>query len=180
VEARLDLVNHPYVLALDIWDLHQYSQKKARRTRLISCYDNRIGLNTLYQGDIDSNRRAIDDIDWDTLIQGRAILLGDFNAYSSYWNPLTDRRKDANLLEAIIDKFDLILNNESGAITRPNSRDNNSIIDLTFTTTSIRLLNSWLIEEEYTTPSNHELIVFNWLDIELNQLKTPQNQDIIG
>jgi hypothetical protein len=53
-----------------------------------------------------------------------------------------DRRKDANSLEAIIDKFDLILNNELGAITRPNSRDNNSIIDLTFTTTSIGLLNS--------------------------------------
>jgi Endonuclease-reverse transcriptase len=106
--------------------------------------------------------------------------LGDFNAYSPYWNPLTDRRKDANSLEAIIDKFDLILNNESRAITRPNSRDNNSIIDLTFTTTSIGLLNSWLIEEEYTTPFDHELIVFDWLDIELNQSKTPQNQDIIG
>jgi hypothetical protein len=62
VEARLDLVNHPYVLALNIWDLYSYNQKKARRTRLINCYDNRIGLNTLYQGDIDSNRRAIDDI----------------------------------------------------------------------------------------------------------------------
>jgi hypothetical protein len=53
-----------------------------------------------------------------------------------------DRRKDVDSLEAIIDKFDLILNNESGAITRSNSRENNSIIDLTFTTTSIRLLNS--------------------------------------
>jgi hypothetical protein len=62
-EVRLDLVNHSYVLALDIWDLHPYSQKKARRTRLINCYDNRIGLNTIYQGDIDSNRRAIGDID---------------------------------------------------------------------------------------------------------------------
>jgi aminoglycoside N3'-acetyltransferase len=78
-----------------------------------------------------------------------------------------DRRKDVDSLEAIIDKFDLILNNEPGAIIRPNSRENNSIIDLTFTTTSIGLLNSWLIEEEYTTPSNHELIVFNWQDIEL-------------
>jgi hypothetical protein len=85
-----------------------------------------------------------------------------------------------NSLEAIIDKFDLILHNKPGAITRSNSRDNNSIIDLTFTTTSIRLLNSWLIEEEYTTPFNHELIVFDWSDIESNQSKTPQNQDITG
>jgi Endonuclease-reverse transcriptase len=72
-----------------------------------------------------------------------------------------DRRKDVDSLEIIIDKFDLILNNEPGAIIRPNLRENNSIIDLTFTTTSIELLNSWLIEEEYTTLSNHELIVFN-------------------
>jgi hypothetical protein len=55
MEVRSDLVNHPYVLALDIWDLYSYSQKKARRTRLINYYDNRIGPNTTYQGDIDSN-----------------------------------------------------------------------------------------------------------------------------
>jgi hypothetical protein len=72
-----------------------------------------------------------------------------------------DRRKDVDSLEAIIDKFDLILNNELGVIIRLNLRENNSIIDLTFTTTTIELLNSWLIEEEYTTLSNHELIVFN-------------------
>jgi Endonuclease-reverse transcriptase len=72
-----------------------------------------------------------------------------------------DRRKNVNSLEAIIDKFNLILNNELETITRLNSRENNSIIDLTFTTTAIGLLNSWLIEEEYTTPSNHELIIFN-------------------
>jgi Reverse transcriptase (RNA-dependent DNA polymerase)/Endonuclease-reverse transcriptase len=179
-ETRSDLVNHPYVLALDIWDLQSNTQKKARRTRLINCYDNRIGPNTTYHGDIDSNRRAIDDINWDNLIQGRAILLGDFNAHSPYWNPLMDRRKDADSLEAIIDKFDLILNNEPGAITRPNSRENNSIIDLTFTTTSIGLLNSWLIEEEYTTPSDHELIVFDWQDMELYQAKTSHSQDITG
>jgi hypothetical protein len=72
-----------------------------------------------------------------------------------------DRRKDADSLEAIINKFDLILNNEPEAIIRPNSRENNSIINLTFITTSIGLINSWLIEEEYTTPFNHELIVFD-------------------
>jgi hypothetical protein len=83
-ETRSDLVNHPYVLVLDIWDLQPNTQKKARRTRLINCYDNRIGPNTIYHGDIDSNRRAIDDINWDNLIQGRAILLGDFNAHSPY------------------------------------------------------------------------------------------------
>jgi hypothetical protein len=53
-----------------------------------------------------------------------------------------DRQNDVDSLEAIIDKFDLILNNELGAIIRLNSRENNSIIYLTFITTSIELLNS--------------------------------------
>jgi hypothetical protein len=72
-----------------------------------------------------------------------------------------NRRKDVDSWEAIINKFDLILNNKLRTIIRLNSRENNSIIDLTFITTSIELLNLWLIEKEYTTPSNHELIVFN-------------------
>jgi hypothetical protein len=61
-EVRLDLVNHSYILALDIWDLQPNTQKKARRTRLINCYNNRIGLNTIYHRDIDFNKRAINDI----------------------------------------------------------------------------------------------------------------------
>jgi hypothetical protein len=84
MEAYLDLVNHSYVLALDIWDLQPNTQKKARGTRLINCYNNRISLNTTYYRNIDSNKRAIDDINWENLIQGRAILLSDFNAYSPY------------------------------------------------------------------------------------------------
>jgi hypothetical protein len=62
IEACLDLVNHSYVLALDIWDLQPNTQKKAKRTRLINCYDNRISVNITYYRDKDSNRRAIDDI----------------------------------------------------------------------------------------------------------------------
>ena len=50
---------------------------------------------------------------------------------------------------------------------RLKARNSRSIIDLTFTTTSIGLLNSWLIEEEYFTPSDHKLIVFKWLDLDL-------------
>ena len=61
-ESRSNLVNHPYFLVIDVWELHPQSKHKMRKTRLINCYDNRIGLNTTYQGDIDSNRRAIEDI----------------------------------------------------------------------------------------------------------------------
>ena len=151
-----------------------------RKTRLINCYNNKIGPNITYIGDFDFNWRAIEDINWNLLIQGRTILLGDFNAHSPIWNPLISGRIKAGLLEQIIENFDLILNNEPGVITRPNSRNNKSIIDLTFTTTAIGLLNSWLIEEEYSTPSDHELIIFEWLDLTLNQPKTCEKSDITG
>ena len=167
IENRSDLVNHPYFLVLDIWDLSKTKQKM-RRTRLINCYDQKIGPGTAYQ-EGETSRRAIQDIDWHLLIQGRVILLGDFNAHSYYWNPLiSNSLNEAHYLEAIIDNFDLLLNNELGAITRPNSHDNKSIIDLTFTTSEIGPLKSWLIEEEFSTPSDHELIVFNWTDIDSN------------
>jgi hypothetical protein len=39
-----------------------------RKTRLINCYDNRIGLNTTYLGELDSNKRAIEDVNWNLLI----------------------------------------------------------------------------------------------------------------
>jgi hypothetical protein len=67
-ESRSDLVNYPYFLAIDVWKLYLQSKQKRRKTRLINCYDNRIGPNIIYQGDIDSNRRAIEDIDWVLLI----------------------------------------------------------------------------------------------------------------
>jgi len=178
-EVRSDLVNHPYFLAIDIWELHPQTRAKIRRTRLINSYDNKIGPGTVYQGDIDSNRRAIDDIDWEPLIQGRTILLGDFNAHSPIWNPLITQSTDATSLEAIINRFDLIFNNEPGVITRPNLTRNKSIIDLTFTTTAIGLLDLWAIEEENPTPLDHELIVFSWNDLKQNRLdKRPK--DITG
>ena len=39
VENRTDLVNHPYIIAIDIWELHNKTKRKIRRTRLINCYN---------------------------------------------------------------------------------------------------------------------------------------------
>jgi hypothetical protein len=47
-EVRSNLVNHPYFLTIDIWELHLQIRAKMRRTRLINSYDNRIGLGTVY------------------------------------------------------------------------------------------------------------------------------------
>jgi Endonuclease-reverse transcriptase len=96
-------------------------------------------------------------------LRGRAVLLRDFNAHSPLWDPF-QTRKNIGPLEDIIAKFGLILNNEPGAITRPAEAVNScylrSIINLTFITPEIESLESWAIEIDHLTPSDHELIVF--------------------
>ena len=165
IEARTDLLNHPYALVLDIWDIQPVTKTKKRRTRLINVYDNRIGLGTCYKGDAERTWRAIEDIQWQPLLRGRAVLLGDFNAQSPLWDPFITQRKEAGPLETIIEDFDLILNNEQGAITRPGNKKKGSIIDLTFTTTDLGLLDLWVIDEDDPTPSDHALILLEWADI---------------
>jgi hypothetical protein len=68
------------------------------------------------------------------------VLLGDFNAQSPVWDPFIIQRKEAEPLKTIIEDFDLILNNEQGAITRLKNKTKGFIIDLTFTTTELELL----------------------------------------
>jgi hypothetical protein len=165
IEARTDLINHPYTLVLDIWDIQPVIKTKKRRTRLINVYDNRIGLGTCYKGDAERTWRAIEDIQWQPLLRGRAVLLGDFNAQSPIWDPFITQRKEAGPLETIIEDFDLILNNEQGAITRPGNKTKGSIIDLTFTTTELGPLDLWVIDEDDPTPSDHALILMEWADI---------------
>ena len=93
------------------------------------------------------------------------MLLGDFNAQSPLWNPFIIQRKEAGLLKKIIEDFDLILNNEQGAITRPGNKNKGTIIDLTFTTTELGPLDLWAIDEDNLTPSDHALILLEWSDI---------------
>jgi Endonuclease-reverse transcriptase len=107
------------------------------------------------------------------------VLLGDFNAHSPAWNPLVSQRKEAGPLEQLIKDYDLILNNELGAITRPGKENKGSIIDLTFTITEIGPLDLWAIEEDKPTPSDYALIVLEWADID-NTPKVLNRGEITG
>lgn len=133
VENRTDLVDHPYFVALDIRDIDRQSNKPTRRTRVINIYDNRVGQGCTWVGYTPQNRRAMEDILWDRIIRGRVLLLGDMNAHSPLWNPHCQRRINAKPLEELIEKFHLLINNESGRATRPASRGV-SIIDLSLST----------------------------------------------
>ena len=43
IKARTDLINHPYFIAVDVVE-------KGRCTRVVNCYDSRIGLGYRYVG----------------------------------------------------------------------------------------------------------------------------------
>jgi len=62
IESRTDLIDHPYALVHDIWDLYRGTRAKKRRTRLINLYDNKIGLGTCYKGNSNRTLRAMEDI----------------------------------------------------------------------------------------------------------------------
>lgn len=51
------------------------------------------------------------------------LFLGDLNAHSPTWNPHCQRKKNAKPLKHLIEKFDLLINNESGRAARPASED---------------------------------------------------------
>lgn len=40
VEARADIINHPYIQVLDVWELVKRREKKKRRMKVVNVYDN--------------------------------------------------------------------------------------------------------------------------------------------
>ena len=62
VEKRSDLVDHPYVIMLDIKDFNTNTRLPTRCTRVVNIYDQVINRNRPYQGNSKRPRRAIEDI----------------------------------------------------------------------------------------------------------------------
>ncbi len=98
------------------------------------------------------------------MIRGRVLFLGDVNAHSPIWNPYCRGRKNVQLLEDLIEKFSLLINNESGRTTRPAS-DGVSVIDLALSIAELGLLTLCKIPKDYPSLSDHELILLRWKDI---------------
>lgn len=42
VENRINLVNHPYFILLEIWELDQYSKTPGRKTQALNIYNNQV------------------------------------------------------------------------------------------------------------------------------------------
>lgn len=136
VEARADIIKHSYIQALDLWELEKTGGKKKKRT--VNRYNNHLQEDHVWTRVGSNTRRiAMADTDWDSIIEDRVIILGDFMAHSPEWNPYVGERRDAASHENPIETHDLIMNNETGVVTGPTGSSRMSIIDLTFTTPNI-------------------------------------------
>ena len=62
IENRTDLVNHPYFILLEIWELDQLSKKPRRKTRALNVYDNRVGQGCTWNVNNPRIRRTLEDL----------------------------------------------------------------------------------------------------------------------
>ena len=166
IDNRTDLISHPYCSVLDIKELHSVSRKVMRKTRVVNLYDNKVGKGQVWERPSPRLRRAMQDISWSQVIRGRLLIVGDINAYSPIWNPRCRQRVNAGPLEELIEKYELIINNDTYLPTRPSS-PGISIIDLALTSPELGPLRVWEFPEEYPSLSDHELIMMEWEDIEV-------------
>ena len=165
VDHKTDLVNYLYFMLLEIKELDPRSKRPGRKTRVVNAYDNRVGRGCTWDGGIDRVRRALEDVNWEPVIQGRVLIAKDINAHSPVWNSYCHEKQNASVLEEIIDEYGLLVNNEPGRSTRPVSQGI-SVIDLALSTTALGPLTLWEIPEEYPALSDHELILLRWEDID--------------
>ncbi|ODM18159.1 hypothetical protein SI65_06030 [Aspergillus cristatus] len=162
---------------MDVWELNR-AREKTRRTRIINCYDNWLGIGHCWHGGNERQRRALEDVQWDQVLEGRCLLVGDFNAHSPLWNPLARARVNARPLENLVDEAGLYINNELGVPTRPKRTPGISIIDLALTTVSMGPLEMWTVDQEHPTGSDHELIIMEWTSLE--RISTIPSQYVTG
>jgi hypothetical protein len=87
-------------LSLDVWET--VNRRKVRRTRLINIYN---------KARVEGGGYTIDHTDLSQLIEGRTILAGDFNARRPAWDPWVAGRHNAGTTERLIERHELIVNN---------------------------------------------------------------------
>ncbi|TGZ76278.1 hypothetical protein EX30DRAFT_352760 [Ascodesmis nigricans] len=143
-------------------------------TRLVNVYDNwireeseeeQIGRRNTGK----NQRRSIEEVDWTKFMTRRTVIAGDFNAHSQLWNQHCTRRVNAEKLETLIDKYDLIVANDGHSPTYTGVQTRSiSIIDLILHSADVNIT-TWAIDEEHATHSDHEVVTWeaeedkNWV-----------------
>ena len=97
--------------------------------------------------------------------------MSNFNAHSHVWNSECTRRLNATQLKELIEKHDLLINNELNRFTRLASK---AMIDLILIIVKLESLILWSISENYSFSFDHELILLKWK----NQIKDIDQKEI--
>ena len=84
----------------------------------MNVYDQFINRKYIFLRAYIRRRRAIKDVSWDKIIIERTVFIGDFNIYSSKWNLICEKLIRVKALEALLTKFNLVVINEEGVLTR--------------------------------------------------------------
>lgn len=83
VKARMNTINHLYIMTLDLWELERSGGKKKKRTRVVNTYNNNFTVDQIW-GAVGRSikRRELADAECDRILGGRTVLLGHFNTQS--------------------------------------------------------------------------------------------------
>lgn len=80
MKAWINIINHSYIMVLDLWELEKASGKKKRRIRLVNTYDNSLKVDHVWNIVVRFTRlRAVADAEWNRILIGRNVLLCDIN-----------------------------------------------------------------------------------------------------
>ena len=112
VENKTNLVNSPYFILLEIRELDQQLRKPRRKMRALNVYDNRVGQGCTWNGGNPYIRWALEDMKWESIIQGRFLMTRDVNTHSHVWNSHCRKRQNTAILEDLIEEFGLFINNK--------------------------------------------------------------------
>lgn len=110
---------------------------------MVNTYDNNLKADQVWEAvERGTRSRALAEPEWDRILEGRTVLLADFNTHGHQLNIYYGETRDTVGLKALIEAHDLIWNNEPGKATRPTRGQVTSIIDLKFTTSKLGALDS--------------------------------------
>jgi hypothetical protein len=135
-------------------------------------------VNTYCQKKQGERGRPAERARWDAILEGEAIVAGDFNAHSPRWNPLCGEARDQVFLEDLMDTYGLVVHNTDQA-TRPSSTTIHSIIDLTLTSPGLAGgVRGWrILGPADSTGSDHEVIEWEY---ELGDSLSPGGREVRG
>lgn len=134
------------------------TKKAGEKTKALNIYDNCDGLGCTWSGNNLCIGRALENVRWKPIIQGRFLKAGNVNAHILFWILHYRKKQNAAILEDNIKQFRLLVNNKPGRVTQALSKKI-LVIYLAPFLAQFRSLILWKILEKHPSFSDYKLIV---------------------